>query len=50
MSGFLVDTDVLSEPEKPRPHADAIAWLREHETELYTSAFVIGLVVDKKPS
>ena len=42
MSGYLVDTDVLSEPEKPKPHAGAIAWLREHEAELYTSAFVIG--------
>jgi hypothetical protein len=42
VSGYLVDTDVLSEPEKTKPHAGAIAWLREHEAELYTSAVVIG--------
>jgi predicted nucleic acid-binding protein len=42
VSGYLVDTDVLFEPEKPRPHAGAIAWLRAHETDLYTSAVVIG--------
>ena len=42
MSGFLVDTDALSEPRKPRPHAGAVAWLREHEAELYTSAIVVG--------
>lgn len=42
MTGYLVDTDVLSEPEKPQPHDSAISWLREHEAELYTSAVVIG--------
>lgn len=42
MSGYLVDTDVLSEPQKPRPQEAVVAWLREHEAELYTSAIVIG--------
>ena len=42
MTGYLVDTDVLSEPEKAQPHDGAIAWLREHEAGLYTSAVVIG--------
>lgn len=42
MSGYLVDTDVLSEPQKPRPHEAVLTWLREHEAELYTSAIVIG--------
>jgi predicted nucleic acid-binding protein len=42
VSGCLVDTDVLSEPQKPRPHEAVLAWLREHEAELYTSAIVIG--------
>ena len=42
MTGYLVDTDILSEPEKPQPHDGAIAWLREHEAALYTSAVVIG--------
>jgi len=42
VSGYLVDTDVLSEPQKPRPHDGVLTWLREHEAELYTSAVVIG--------
>ncbi len=42
MSGFLVDTDVLSETQKPRPSVRTIAWLRKHEANLYTSAVVIG--------
>lgn len=42
MSGYLVDTDVISEPQKPRPNEAVLAWLREHEAELYTSAIVIG--------
>ena len=42
MTGYLVDTDVLSEPEKPQPDDGAIAWLRQHEAALYTSAVVIG--------
>jgi predicted nucleic acid-binding protein len=39
---YLVDTDVLSEPQKLRPTTAVVAWLREHESELYTSAVVIG--------
>jgi predicted nucleic acid-binding protein len=42
VTGYLVDTDVLSEPEKPQPDDGAIAWLRQHEAALYTSAVVIG--------
>ena len=42
MSGYLVDTDVLSEAQKPKPAATAIGWLRDHEADLYTSAVVIG--------
>ena len=42
MSGFLVDTNVLSEPQNARPNTHVIAWLRAHETDLYTSAVVIG--------
>ncbi len=42
MTGYLVETDVLSEPEKPQPDDGAIAWLRQHEAALYTSAVVIG--------
>lgn len=42
MSGFLIDTDVLSEPQKPRPNTAVLSWLRTHEADLYTSAVVIG--------
>jgi len=42
LNGFLVDTDVLSEPSKTKPDAAVVAWLREHEADLYTSAVVIG--------
>jgi toxin FitB len=42
VSGYLIDTDVLSEPQKPRPHEGVLAWLRKHEAELYTSAIVVG--------
>jgi toxin FitB len=42
VSGYLVDTDVLSETRKPLPHEAVIAWLRDHEAALYTSAIVIG--------
>jgi predicted nucleic acid-binding protein len=31
---YIVDANVLSEPTKPRPHGGAIAWLREHESEI----------------
>ena len=42
MSGYLVDTNVLSEAQKPTPNPAVVTWLRDHETELYTSAVVIG--------
>ncbi|TMQ11257.1 MAG: type II toxin-antitoxin system VapC family toxin [Deltaproteobacteria bacterium] len=42
MSGYLVDTNVFSETQKPAPNAAVVAWLRDHEAELYTSAVVIG--------
>jgi hypothetical protein len=42
VSGYLVDTDVLSETQKPRPSAGVLRWLRDREPELYTSAVVIG--------
>ncbi|MEO8845711.1 MAG: type II toxin-antitoxin system VapC family toxin [Kofleriaceae bacterium] len=42
MSGFLVDADVLSEPQRARPTANVLDWLREHEEQLYTSAIVVG--------
>jgi toxin FitB len=39
---YLVDANVLSEPTKPAPNPDVIAWLRAHEGELYVDAIVLG--------
>jgi predicted nucleic acid-binding protein len=39
---YLVDTNVFSEPVKPKPDPNVIAWLREHEGALYVSTVTIG--------
>lgn len=39
---FLIDTNVFSELVKPKPDAKVVAWLREHESELYISVITIG--------
>ena len=39
---YLADTNVLSEPTKPRPNAAVIEWLRHHESELVVSPIVLG--------
>ena len=39
---WLVDTNVFSEPVKPKPDAKVVAWLRAHESELYVSTITIG--------
>ncbi len=39
---YLADTNVLSEPTKPQPHAAVIEWLRRHESELVVSPIVLG--------
>ena len=39
---YLVDTNVFSEPLKPKPDASVVAWLRQHESELYVSTITIG--------
>ena len=39
---FLVDTNIFSEPLKPKPDPKIVAWLREHEDGLYVSAITIG--------
>lgn len=39
---YLVDTNVFSELAKRKPDARVVAWLREHETELYLSTISIG--------
>ena len=37
-----MDTNVFSEPARPRPDPQVVAWLREHEGELYVSAITVG--------
>ena len=39
---FLADTNVFSEPVKPKPDAKVVAWLRAHESQLYVSTITIG--------
>ena len=39
---FLVDTNVFSEPVKPKPDAQVVAWLRQNESSLYVSTITIG--------
>ena len=40
MSGFLLDTNVISEPARRRPDANVMRWLTEAEQQLlYLSAF-----------
>lgn len=34
---YLVDTNVYSEPVKPKPDMKVVTWLRDHESELYVS-------------
>jgi toxin FitB len=42
VTAYLVDADVLSEPQKPRPNVAVVGWLRDQESNLYTSAIVVG--------
>ena len=37
-----MDTNVFSEPVKPKPDAKVVAWLRQHESEIYVSTITIG--------
>lgn len=40
---FLLDTNIVSELRKPKPHGGVIAWLEQvPDTELYLSAVTIG--------
>ena len=41
MTGFLLDTNVISELTKAKPHAVAVAWLRAAD-ECYLSVLTIG--------
>ncbi len=40
---FLLDTNVISELRKPRPHAAVVAWLESlDDTQLFLSAVTLG--------
>lgn len=41
---YLVDANVLSEPTKPEPSAEVIAWLRAHEPLLVVNPVIVGEV------
>ena len=40
--GYLLDTDVLSESSNPRPNPGVMAWMSEHDHELYLSTISLG--------
>jgi len=43
VTGYLLDTNVISEPDKPRPNAGVIAWLGAiNEGRLFISVLSIG--------
>lgn len=39
---FLVDANVLSEPTKPTPDLNVLAWLRRHEREIVIDPVILG--------
>ena len=39
---FLVDTNILSEPTKPKPNPHVEKWIAEHEADFYTSSVVMA--------
>ncbi|MGL4400391.1 MAG: type II toxin-antitoxin system VapC family toxin [Luteolibacter sp.] len=39
---YLVDTNVFSELAKTKPDEQVVAWLRDHEADLYLSTVTIG--------
>ncbi len=41
-SGFLLDTNVVSEALRPRPDARVLAWLRANEARAWLSVVTIG--------
>jgi predicted nucleic acid-binding protein len=41
---YLVDANVLSEPTKPDPDKNVVAWLRRHEREIAVDPVVLGEV------
>jgi predicted nucleic acid-binding protein len=41
-TGFLVDTNVVSELRRPRPDRHAAEWIRAHQHQLYVSVLAIA--------
>jgi hypothetical protein len=39
---YLVDANVLSEPTKPMPDPQVVAWLRAHEPDIAVDPVIIG--------
>jgi predicted nucleic acid-binding protein len=39
---FLVDANVLSEPTKPSPAAQVVAWLKAHEDDIVVDPVILG--------
>ena len=39
---YLVDTNVLCEPQQKRPESKVVNWLKANESNLYTSVLVTG--------
>jgi toxin FitB len=39
---YLVDANVLSEPTRPSPHTNVVAWLRRHERDVVIDPIVLG--------
>ena len=39
---YLVDTNVLSEPMRPKPDRNVVSWLEKHESDLFVSSVSIG--------
>src|SRR5437660_11078746 len=43
MTRYLLDTNVLSETRKPRPHGGVLAWLQaQNEEQLFLPALIFG--------
>lgn len=43
MKRFLLDTNVVSEVRKPKPHGDVVAWLNQlRDEQLFLSAVTLG--------
>jgi len=41
---YLVDANVLSEPTKPAPNSNVVAWLRQNEHEIAVDPIILGEV------